>query len=203
MTEPTLLQHAFDRFDEINAEDPRSEIVDGVSQPKELVYARRMSAQMERFEPDASEALRLAARAQHIARWRIPRSRYPKDRAGYKRWRTELMRFHAELAGEILADVGYRSATIDAVARLLRKEGLKRSAEVQTLEDVVCLVFLEHYFDEFANQHDDEKLVEILRRTWAKMSERGHAAALELPLGERTRRLVAEAIENRQRGVRR
>lgn len=196
MTEPSPLEKAFARFDEVNAEDPRIELVEGSPEPKELVYARRMSARLAQFAPDASEALRLAARAQHIARWRIPRSSYPPGKAGYKKWRTELMRFHADLAGEILGDVGYGSATIEAVGSLLRKEGLKRNPDVQTLEDVVCLVFLEDYFDEFAREHEDEKLVQILRRTWAKMSERGHAAALELPLGERASRLVAEAIQH-------
>lgn len=197
MTEqPSLIQQAFERFDEINAQDPRSETVEGSLQPKELVYAQRMSSRLQAFAPDASEPLRLAARAQHIARWRIPRSEYPEGRTGYKRWRAQLMRYHADLAGRILDDVGYDSETIETVARLLRKEGLKRDREVQTLEDVVCLVFLEHYFDEFALDHEDDKLIEILRRTWVKMSARGHAAALELPLNERTRRLVSEAIEN-------
>lgn len=195
MTEPSLVQQAFERFDQVNAQDPRRELVDGAREPKEAVYARRMSERLERFEPDASEPLRLAARAQHIARWRIPRSEYPMDRKGYKQWRARLMQLHAELASEILADLGYDEPTIEAVSRLLRKVGLKRDAEVQTLEDVACLVFLEHYFDEFARDHDDEKLVEILRRTWTKMSERGHAAALELPLGERARRLVARAVD--------
>lgn len=196
MTEPTLLRSAFERFDEINAQDPRRELVHGAPQPKELIYAHRMSARLDRLDPEASDALRLAVRAQHIARWRIPRSEYPDGKAGYKRWRTDLMRYHAELAGRILGSVGYGNETIETVARLLRKEGLKRNADVQTLEDVACLVFLEHYFDDFAEDHEDEKLVDILRRTWAKMSERGRAAALELPLGERARRLVGEAIQH-------
>ncbi len=187
------LARAFERFDQINATDPRTEEVSGIGEPKELVYARRMSDRLNQFEPDASEALRLAVRAQHIARWNIPRSEYPAGRSGYRRWRTRLMQHHADLAGSVLIDVGYDGSTIDSVARLLRKRGLKRDPEVQTLEDVVCLVFLEYYFDDFAKGHDDPKLVEILRKTWAKMSERGHAAALELKLSERAGRLVSEA----------
>jgi selT/selW/selH-like putative selenoprotein len=181
-------------FDAINAEDPRRERVDGAEQPKELAYARRMSDTLTRFEPGASEALRLAARAQHIGRWHIPRSDYPDGRKGYKQWRTRLMQHHAEVAGNVLREVGYDDDTVERVGRLLRKQGLKRDPEVQALEDVVCLVFLEHYFEEFAREHDDDKLVDILRKTWGKMGERGRAAALELPLGDRAARLVGTAL---------
>jgi hypothetical protein len=194
MTVSKLLEEAFARFDEVNGRDPRSDEVRGSLEPRELVYARRMSERLDRFEPDASEPLRLAARSQHIARWQIPRTEYPPGRVGYKQWRTRLMRHHADLAGAILSEVGYDPDTVQAVSRLLRKEGLKRDPEVQALEDVVCLVFLEHYFDEFAAEHEDEKLVDILARTWMKMSERGRDAALNLPLSERARTLVARAL---------
>jgi hypothetical protein len=190
----TRLDRALSEFDRINAEDPRREAVDGAEQPKELVYARRMSETLGRLQPDASEALRLAARAQHIARWQIPRATFPAGRQGYKQWRTRLMEHHADLASDVLRRVGYDEATVARVTQLLRKQGLKRDAEVQTLEDVACLVFLQDYFDEFARQHDDDKLVEILRKTWVKMSERGREAALALELGERTARLVGRAL---------
>jgi hypothetical protein len=188
------LGRAFAAFDRINAEDPRCEIVDGQSEPKELVYARRMSDTLARFEPNASEALRLAVRAQHIARWRIPRAELPGGRQGYKQWRTRLMELHAELAAGILREVGYDDPIVARVTQLIRKQGLKRDAEVQTLEDVACLVFLAHYLAEFAFQHDDDKLVDILRKTWAKMSERGREAALRLDVGERERRLLERAL---------
>ena len=190
----TRLDRALAEFDRINAEDPRREAVDGAEQPKELVYARRMSEALGRLQPDASEALRLAARAQHIARWQIPRATFPAGRQGYKQWRTRLMEHHAELASDVLRRVGYDEPTVARVTQLLRKQGLKRDAEVQTLEDVACLVFLKDYFDEFALQHDDDKLVEILRKTWVKMSERGREAALMLDLGERAARLVGRAL---------
>ncbi len=193
MTGPDLLRKALERFDEVNAQDPRTDEVDGALEARELVYSRRMSERLERFEPGASEALRLAARAQHIARWQIPRTEYPPGRTGYKQWRTHLMRHHADLAAGILAEIGYGAETIQAVVRLLRKEGLKRNPDVQTLEDVVCLVFLEYYFDEFGQEHEDEKLVEILAKTWVKMSARGRSAALEVPLSERASRLVGRA----------
>ena len=200
MTTGDLLAKAFARFDQVNALDPRSDDVRGSLEPRELVYAKRMSERLDRFEPEASEPLRLAARSQHIARWEIPRTEYPPGRVGYKQWRTRLMRHHAELSGAILAEVGYGPDTVKAVSRLLRKEGLKRDPEVQTLEDVVCLVFLEHYFDEFAEEHEEDKLVDILARTWLKMSERGRSAALELRLSERARRLIGRALGEEPRG---
>ena len=194
MTAPNLLAKALARLDQRNALDPRSDEAQGSVEPRELVYAMRMSERLERFAPEASEVLRLAARAQHIARWEIPRTEYPPGRVGYRQWRTRLMRHHADLAGTILTEIGYGPDSVSAVSRLLRKEGLKRDPDVQTLEDVVCLVFLEHYFDEFAAEHEDEKLVDILARTWVKMSERGRSAALGLALSERARELVGRAI---------
>ena len=171
------LRAAIARFDAANAGDPNREPVDGVDQPRELVYARRMTDVLGGFAPDASEVVRLAARCQHIRRWTIPRSDYPEGRDGYRRWRTDLARFHAVTAGAILRDVGYDDALITRVQALLRKEQLKADPEVQLLEDVACLVFMEHYLPAFARQHDEEKLAGILRKTWRKMSARGQAAA--------------------------
>lgn len=185
---------AIARFDHANAEDPRRESAGGESQPRELVYARRMTAALDRFAPDAPEAVRLAARCQHIRRWTVPRDRYPAGRDGYRHWRTDLGRFHAETAGEILREVGYDEATVARVAALLRKERLKADPDVQLLEDVICLVFLEHYLADFAVQHDDEKLTDILRKTWRKMSDRGRAAALEIDLAPELRALVSQAV---------
>ena len=185
---------AIARFDAANARDPNLTIVDGRPQPKELVYARRMTAWLERLEPDAPEPVRLAARSQHLMRWSIPRDAYPMDRPGYLKWRTTLYDFHAEKAGEILRDVGYDDATIARVQSLVRKQGIKTDPQMQLLEDVICLVFLENYFAEFAADRDEEKLIRILRRTWAKMSPRGHEAALGLPLGARERSLIERAL---------
>ena len=153
-----------------------------------------MTAALERFAPEAPEAVRLAARCQHIRRWTVPRDRYPAGRDGYRRWRTDLGRFHAETAGEILREVGYDAATIGRVQALLRKERLKADPDVQLLEDVICLVFLQHYLADFATQHDDEKLTDILRKTWRKMSDRGRAAALEIDLAPDLRALVIRAV---------
>lgn len=192
--DPKRFQTAIARLDAANAEDPNVETVDGVAHPKELLYAQRMTAWLDKLAPDASEALRLAARAQHIRRWAIPRRDYPMTRTGYLKWRTSLYRFHADTAGDILREVGYDDATIGRVQALLRKERLKADPEVQLLEDVVCLVFLRHYLVPFAAQHEDEKVVGILRKTWRKMSGRGRAAALDLDLAPAQRNLVARAL---------
>ena len=188
------MEAAFARFDAANAEDPRRDLVDGVEQSRELLYARRMTETQERFAPNASEAVRLAARCQHIRRWTIPRDDYPDGREGYRRWRTDLARFHADTAGAILREVGYDDQTVARVGTLLRKERLKADPEVQLLEDVACLVFLQHYLPAFAPRHDADKLTGILRKTWRKMSPRGQAAALRLNFDPGLRRLVAAAV---------
>lgn len=201
MLVPTVLGRgeigAFERalaaIDARNAQDPRRDAHEP-EEPFELAYSRRMTGWLERLAPEASEALRLAARAQHIARWKIPRGDYPMDRAGYKRWRTDLAAFHAKTAGDILREAGCAEQTVERVQSLLKKKNLKTDAECQTLEDVICLVFLEWYFADFAAEHDEAELVRILRRTWAKMSEQGRAAALGLRLSPELGALVRKAL---------
>ena len=190
----TRFDDALARFDQANAEDPNHELIGDTPQPKELVYAQRMTAWLDRLAPDASEPLRLAARCQHIRRWVIARSEFPPGREGYRRWRTTLAAYHAQTAGAILRKAGYGDATVARVEALVRKVRLKADADTQTLEDVICLVFLEHYLPAFATQHDDAKLVDILRKTWRKMSERGRSAALQLDLAPEIRTLVEKAI---------
>jgi len=194
MTFDARFQRALDRFDALNAQDPHTEVVENRPEPKELIYARRMTQWLHRLEPDASEAVQLAARAQHLQRWHIPRDTFPKDRAGYIRWRTTLYDFHADRAAEVLRDVGYDDTTVERVRSLIRKQNLKSDPEAQTLEDVICLVFLENYFADFARDHDEEKLLKILRKTWKKMSDRGHAAAMKLNLGPRELELLSKAL---------
>jgi hypothetical protein len=170
-------------FDAANAEDPNEELVDGQPRPRELVYAERMSAMLSRFAPEASDALRLAARCQHIQRWKIPRGDYPMDRIGYLQWRKRLNKFHAEVAGGILREAGYDDATILRVGAMLRKEALKSDPDAQALEDVVSLVFLESYLAGFVashGQYDPDKFGDILAKTAKKMSPRGREAAVAL-----------------------
>ena len=176
-------ERAIARFDAANAQDPNTEIVDGLARPKELVYAERMTAMLARFAPAASEVLRLAARCQHIERWKIPRTDFAPGRIGYLQWRKKLNKFHAQVAGDILRDVGYDEATIERVGALLKKEALKLDADAQALEDVVALVFLESYLAGFVAAHaeyEPARFADILAKTAKKMSPRGRAAALTL-----------------------
>jgi len=188
------LSEAFSRFDAANTADPNRFVVDGVEQPKELVYAKQMTAWQRRLYPDASEALQLAARSQHIRRWEIARESFPMDRAGYHKWRTTLYGFHADKAERTLREVGYDDLTVGRVRSLLKKERLKDDPETQALEDIICVVFLENYFTAFADKHEDEKVVVIVKRTWAKMSPRGHAAAMGLTMPEKAKELVRRAL---------
>lgn len=187
---------ALARFDAAAAEDPRTEIVNGQPVPKELLYGRRMSRRLATLAPDAPEAVQLAARSQHIRRWEIPRENYPVGREGYNCWRRALYRFHAQTAAQILHEVGYGADTVERVSELLQKKRLKLDPEMQLLEDVICLVFLECYFADFSQRHDPDKVAEIVRKTWRKMSPQGHAAAMELDLSPDAASLVQRALNN-------
>lgn len=163
-------------FEAANAQDPNQE--DG--QPKELLYARRMTEMLGRFAPDAGEVAQLAVRAQHIQRWTVPRSNYPLGKPGYFAWRTGLYRFHAETAGALMQQAGYDEATIEQVKAAVGKQGIKTNPDTQLLEDVTSLVFIEHYMLGFAGQHaeySEAKWIDIIRKTWKKMSGEAHAFA--------------------------
>jgi hypothetical protein len=198
---PARFERAIALFDGANSVDPNRETADGVLRPKELLYAERMTAMLARFAPEAPEVVRLAARCQHIERWKIPRDDYPLDRIGYLQWRKRLNKFHGDVAGHLLREAGYDEGTIARVARLLMKEGLKGDPEAQTLEDVVDLVFLEHYLADFVAKHERyeaDKFRDILAKTAKKMSPRGREAALaviRVPPGLGA--LVREAMQPR------
>lgn len=167
------------RFDAMHAADPNLEPSGSAQEPRELLYARRMTAMLERFAPDAPETVRLAARCQHIRRWEIPRASYPQTPEGYRAWRTRLLDHHAVICAAVMRDCGYDEATIAGVASLVRKERLKRNPDAQLLEDIVGLVFLEHYLADFVAQHrqyEESKLLDILQKTFRKMSPRGVGA---------------------------
>ena len=187
------LHLAFKAFDEYNSQDPNLTEVEKQSFPENLIYAQRMTDRLMKFQSDASETLQLAARSQHIGRWEIPRSEFPMDRKGYLKWRSQLKIHHASIADGLLSKLDYDVKIIDEVKDLLMKKALKQNPETQALEDVICLVFLEHYFDDFASKHDDAKLVNILKKTLTKMSQKGINAALELPLSEKAKNLIARA----------
>ncbi len=194
IADPKRFETALARIDAANSEDPTRRTFEGREYPYALLYGLRMTHWLARLEPDAPEPVQLAVRAQHICRWKIPRSDYPLDRAGYHRWRTRLYEFHAQTAGQILAEAGYDEATIAEVQNLLRKRELKSNPRTQLLEDVACLVFLENDFSQLAREHDEAKMIDILRKTWRKMSDRGQAAALEVPMTAGDRALIEKAL---------
>lgn len=191
---PTRFETAIALIDKKNAEDLNTYQVSGIAYPKELLYSQRMTRKLLQFNPDASKALQIAARAQHICRWKIARAAYPMDRVGYLKWRETLKKMHGELTSEILNQVGFDQQFVDRVSLLINKKLIKKNEESQTLEDTICLVFLDYYFEEFAAKHDDAKIIDILKKTWIKMSDKGHKAALKLPFSENSLALVKQAI---------
>ncbi|MCA0993938.1 DUF4202 domain-containing protein [Alloyangia pacifica] len=171
----SALQDVLDEIDAANAKDPTQE--DG--RPAAQIYGERMSSELARLFPDASEVLQIAARGQHVERWLLPRDSYPMDRPGYFAWRKEQGRRHgARLAG-MMSKAGYPSAEQERIGVLLRKEGIKRDAEVQALEDVICFTFLKWYFSPFAEGRDADGLQRIVEKTALKMSPEGRARVLE------------------------
>lgn len=198
MTERYLA--AIAAFDQANSEDPNKEVADGREYPKELLYAQRMTDMQERYAPDASEAVKLAVRAQHIQRWKSPRSDFPMDKPGYMLWRTGLYKFHAETAGNLMTSVGYDEEMVERVKTIVSKKGLKTNPETQMMEDVVDLVFIEHYMVAFATSHpeyDEAKWILIIKKTWNKMSEEAHAFALagKIKLPEALIPLILKAVQ--------
>lgn len=181
-------------IDAANDEDPHQVLSGGVSVPRELLYGQRMSSWLSQVEPQASEVLKIAARGQHVRRWKIPRSEYPMDRAGYLRWRTTLYRFHADQLEPMMKVEGYPGGDIQSMRGLVEKRGIKTNPEAQILEDVICLVFLEFYFNDFRVRHERSKVVDIVRKTWGKMSDRGQAFALQLQLDSDALSIVREAL---------
>lgn len=162
--------------------------------PKELVHAERLAAWVERLDPSPSEALVLASHCQHLRRWELAREEFAPGRVGYLTWRKALARLHADHAAEVLRRAGYDAALLEQVRQINLKQGLRTNPDVQTMEDALCLCFLEHELVDFALKHPDAKVVDIIAKTWAKMSERGHQRALGLPLSEHASQLVTQAL---------
>lgn len=196
MTSPDRLAAVFDRIDAANAEDPTSVVVDGVARPHAQVYGERMTGRLAKLAPAASELLQIAARAQHIRRFDMPRASCPMDKPGYFAWRNALKIHHADLTAEIMRGLGWDEDDIARVGSLIRKERIKRDPEAQAVEDCAALVFLEFDYVDFGAKHVDAKVVDIVAKTWVKMSEAGHAQALELVplLPERLQRLTVAAV---------
>lgn len=188
------LQRALDAIDAFNRRDPRREKTGGRDHPAELLYSQRLTDWVMRLAPDASEALRVAARGQHIGRWTLPRSHYPMDRGGYLRWREALKAFHAQTVGEILREAGYDEGFIGRVKALILKKNIKQDPEAQILEDALCLVFLETQYEDLRAKTPEEKMRDILKKSWNKMGPKGRAAALALDLSPQGRRLIETVL---------
>jgi Domain of unknown function (DUF4202) len=181
-------------IDLANGEDPNMELVGEQSFPKELLYSQRMTEILAWIEPMADETLKIATRAQHIRRWSIPRSDYPMDRKGYLKWRTVLKLFHADETEKIMRKYGYNDAEVADVRAMLIKTNLKTDPHCRTLEDVACLVFLKYYYADFLEKHEEDKIIDILRKTWQKMTPKGHDFALKLPISGKGLELVKKAL---------
>lgn len=186
-------------IDAANKEDPNQETAEGQAWPKELLYSHRMSDMLERFKPDADEVGRISIRAQHIQRWKSPRSDFPMNRQGYHQWRTQLYKFHADTTAALMVEAGYDEESIERVKKAIGKKAVKVNPDTQLLEDVAALVFIEHYMQAFADKHpeyDEAKWIDIIQKTWKKMSQAGQAFALSgsLKLPEPLVPLIQKAL---------
>jgi hypothetical protein len=190
LNDPQKFEEAIRRFDEENARDPNQEN----GQPRELLYAQRLTDWVLRLNPNPSESVRLAARCQHLCRWQIPRSNYPMTRPGYLKWRADLKKFHAQRAGEILREVGYDDEKVRRVQDLNLKKNFPADPECRLLEDALCLVFLEFQFANLAAKTDDDKMVNALKKAWEKMTEAARAEALKLNYSGREKELIQKAL---------
>lgn len=189
----TPLQEAFARFDAYNATDSNQEISEGKTYPKEVLYAERMTKKLNDYAPASPEYMQLAVRCQHIGRWEIARNSYPMDRSGYLMWRSQLKLHHTKIAEPILKDCGYDEETISKVKSLLLKKQLHQNPDTQLIEDVICLVFVEFYLDDFAKQHSEEKMIDIVRKTLKKISPRGIEEALKISMTDQVKSLIMQA----------
>ncbi len=182
-------------IDLFNSQDPRSIEVGGENMPYELAYGLRMTEMLHLYAPDASLHLQIAARGQHMGRWNIPRNSFPMDRAGYLKWRSKLKVYHADALADVMTKNGFGDDDIEQVRSIIIKKGLKSDAQAAMLEDVVCLVFLKYYLEDFAAKHEEEKVVDILRKTWGKMTPGCHQWALSMNFSPSASVLIKKALE--------
>jgi len=190
------LNKAFELFDAYNKQDPRSFTWEGVTEPQEYFFAIKLYEWVLKLDPDAGEELLLASRSQHIGRWEIPREDYPEGREPYLNWRKDLSLHHASIAGRLMKDTGYDDETSDRVKQIILKKRIKVDADVQTMENALCLVFLQLQYEEFRKKYKDdpEKIINILRKSLLKMDGHGHQFALKLPYSENGLELINEAL---------
>jgi hypothetical protein len=194
-------EKAIASIDAANSEDPNQESADGKDWPKELLYSHRMSDMLQRFMPAADDAMKLAIRAQHIQRWKSPRDAYPMNRIGYLQWRKDLYKIQAQTAVDLLAQAGYGEDVTGRVYQAVAKLKIRENPDTQLLEDVTDLVFIEHYMQAFVDKHpdyDEEKWLDIVRKTWNKMSSAAQQFALSgsVKLPEALVPLIQKAVSN-------
>jgi len=193
-------EHAVNLIDSANSQDPNIEYAEGKGWPKELLYSQRMSNMLERYRSDSDCVIKLAIRGQHIQRWQSPRSAYPMDKQGYHRWRSDLYIFHADKVADVMLQAGFNAEEIERAKNAVAKVGIKSNSDTQLLEDVVGLVFMEHYMLNFAAKHADyteQKWIDIIRKTWAKMSDDAHAFVLagKISLPESLTPVILKAVQ--------
>jgi hypothetical protein len=191
----TKLTQAFELFDTYNQQDPTSFIWEGTSYPQEYFMALKLHEWVEKLMPEASEPLLLASRSQHIGRWTVARNSYPEGKVGYLTWRKDLGKFHAKTAGELMAQVDYDAETIERTQQIILKQRIKQDAEVQTIENALCLVFLEYQYEAFHPKHEADKVIDILKKSLLKMDAHGHSFALKLSFSEKGLSYVQEALK--------
>ena len=189
------LEKAFLLFDEYNQQDPHIISWNGIEYPAEYFYALQLYNWVIKLHPEAHEILLLASRCQHIGRWKIPREKYPAGKAGYLRWRSDMAKFHAHVAAELLMQAGYQEEEIKKLNHILLKENLKNDAEVQVMENALCLVFLQFQYEDFIQKHEEEKIIRILQKTWKKMTEPGRNFAMTLEYSAKGKELLERALK--------
>jgi hypothetical protein len=189
------LDKAFELFDEYNKRSPERIVWDNADYPIEYFYAIKLHDWVTKLDPEADESLLLASRCQHIGRWEIARKSYPDGRVGYLKWRSDLSKYHAGIATEILSGVGYDEEVINRVKQIVLKQRLKTDTDVQTMENALCLVFLQYQYDDLIAKTTAEKMIDILRKTWGKMSDPGRDAALTLQYSEQGMDLILKALK--------
>src|SRR5579864_6421350 len=192
--ESARLARVLSHIDAYNSQDPNVEMVEDVEQPRELLYGARLTQWVLKLNPEASELLRIAARGQHVGRWTIPRQSYPMNRGGYLRWREDLKKFHAATVAGFMEKEGYTAEEAERVRAIILKKNLGTDPDVQTIEDALCLIFLETQFEELESKTPEAKMIDIIRKTWKKMSPQAQQAAVALPLPERETSLIKKAL---------
>ncbi|RZA00965.1 MAG: DUF4202 domain-containing protein [Sphingobacteriaceae bacterium] len=189
------LDIAFEAFDSYNKQDPNVFTWEGITYPQEYFLALKLHEWVLKLNPNASEELLLASRSQHIGRWESPRETYPMDREGYLKWRKDLAHFHADKATEIISRAGYSNEVVDRTRQIILKQKIKVDDEVQTMENALCLVFLQFQYEDFLHKHSPEKVVNILRKSLLKMDAHGHQFALGLNYSELGLQYISEALQ--------